>query len=47
MSVFPAASSNHVPQPWAILMSDPVNNFYTNSGYQYKYKLFIIELFNS
>lgn len=24
MSVFPAASSKHVPQPWAILMSDPV-----------------------
>ncbi|XP_050434790.1 5'-3' exoribonuclease 2 homolog isoform X2 [Adelges cooleyi] len=23
MSVFPAASSKHVPQPWAILMSDP------------------------
>jgi len=27
MSVFPAASSNHVPQPWAVLMSDPVNVF--------------------
>jgi len=27
MSVFPAASSKHVPQPWAILMSDPVNIF--------------------
>ncbi|VVC35428.1 Hypothetical protein CINCED_3A013490 [Cinara cedri] len=23
MSVFPAASSQHVPQPWAVLMSDP------------------------
>ncbi|XP_027849369.2 5'-3' exoribonuclease 2 homolog [Aphis gossypii] len=23
MSVFPAASSKHVPQPWAVLMSDP------------------------
>lgn len=26
MSVFPAASSSHVPQPWAELMSDPVFN---------------------
>lgn len=23
MGVFPAGSSKHVPQPWAILMSDP------------------------
>uniref|UniRef100_A0A6M2DFT6 5'-3' exoribonuclease n=1 Tax=Xenopsylla cheopis TaxID=163159 RepID=A0A6M2DFT6_XENCH len=25
MSVFPAASSMHVPEPWAILMSDPLS----------------------
>jgi 5'-3' exonuclease len=24
MGVFPAASSSHVPAPWASLMSDPV-----------------------
>lgn len=24
MGVFPAASSAHVPKPWAKLMSDPV-----------------------
>jgi hypothetical protein len=30
MGVFPAASSSHVPAPWATLMSDPVSviNFY-------------------
>lgn len=27
MSVFPAASSGHVPEPWAKLMHDPVSNF--------------------
>jgi 5'-3' exonuclease len=26
MGVFPAASSSHVPAPWARLMSDPVSN---------------------
>lgn len=26
MGVFPAASSSHVPKPWAKLMSDPVSN---------------------
>lgn len=25
MGVFPAASSKHVPEPWAELMSDPVS----------------------
>lgn len=25
MGVFPAASSKHVPEPWAKLMSDPVS----------------------
>jgi 5'-3' exonuclease len=25
MGVFPAASSSHVPAPWASLMSDPVS----------------------
>lgn len=25
MGVFPAASSSHVPPPWAELMSDPVS----------------------
>lgn len=25
MGVFPAASSSHVPEPWAVLMSDPVS----------------------
>lgn len=24
MGVFPAASSSHIPEPWAVLMSDPV-----------------------
>lgn len=28
MGVFPAASSMHVPQPWAKLMSDPVSTKY-------------------
>lgn len=28
MGVFPAASSSHVPKPWAKLMSDPVSYFY-------------------
>lgn len=27
MGVFPAASSKHVPEPWAKLMSDPVGSF--------------------
>lgn len=27
MSVFPAASSKHVPQPWAKLMHDPVSSY--------------------
>ena len=27
MGVFPAASSSHVPKPWAKLMSDPVSSF--------------------
>lgn len=26
MGVFPAASSSHVPEPWAQLMSRPVSN---------------------
>lgn len=27
MGVFPAASSKHVPEPWAELMSSPVSRF--------------------
>ena len=28
MGVFPAASRAHVPQPWGVLMTDPVSYFF-------------------
>lgn len=35
MGVFPAASSSHVPKPWAKLMSDPVSYFIINVVIQF------------
>lgn len=32
MGVFPAASSSHVPKPWATLMSDPVSKSFFNNN---------------
>lgn len=41
MGVFPAASSNHVPKPWATLMSDPVSIIAAfNIFYLYEYIIF-------
>lgn len=47
MSVFPAASSSHVPKPWATLMHDPFSpiiDFYP-VDFKVGYALFKICLF--
>jgi len=38
MGVFPAASRAHVPEPWGVLMTNPVSMIYLISfcGYQYE-----------
>lgn len=47
MGVFPAASSSHVPKPWAQLMSDPVSLFtFTNFTFIIKQQIMIIGITN-
>lgn len=41
MGVFPAASSKHVPEPWAELMSSSVRCFFDSENTLFIWNIFI------